>query len=134
MALTTHVKTSSVNLTTGERQETYYDDAEWEKVLVARAAKVLTIAKVDKRLSIDAEAQARVDGIVSPYELKEAQIRALELLEYKLSDGLSVEEEEELAELKAKRALCKSVRVAQGIALSILDDAETVAEVEAVTL
>lgn len=134
MALTTHVKTSSVNLTTGERQETYYDDAEWEKVLVARAAKVLTIAKVDKRLSIDAEAQARVDGIVSPYELKEAQIRALELLEYKLTDGLSVEEEEELAELKAKRALCKSVRVAQGIALSILDDAETVAEVEAVTL
>jgi len=134
MALTHNIKHGRINVVTGVTDHTYYTEAEWEGVLVAKNVSALENARRAKSRELQANAQAAVDAIVHPTQIQEMQLRAMELLEAKFDGGLDPAEEDELTTIKALRAETKAIRKTAAAALIAVAAAKDAATIESITL
>ena len=140
MADTTHVKTRSIDVSLplddpNRVVVVYYTEEEWAALIAERPARRRRNARRRKRRQLRREARDLMNAIFPQNTILESQVRALELLEIKVDGGvLTPEEAQELADLKTGRSECRLVRDRLAVALQAVEDATTLAEINAVEL
>lgn len=134
MGLTTHIKTSSVNVTTEDTERAYYTDEEWQLALSAKAIQAVVNARTRRTVELKGEADAEVAEVILPWQILEAQMRGMELLELLIDGPLTGGQQAELDLIKAKRADAKAIRIREVQALQAVLDALDIAAIDAVTL
>lgn len=132
MALTTYVKSRSVDVSTGIETVVYYEQAEWDTLQAELAAAELPNAKAVRIEEIKREAYDRIVTILPEYKQRNGLARALELQNEARTRALTTEEEAELADFKTLWSQLKAVRADSDAAEAAVLAATTVAEVEAV--
>lgn len=135
MALTENIKQARVNVSTGETDHVYYDEAEWAVIEADRAASVLPNAKAAAASALASQAQSEVDAIIKPPALSQKLARMNELLFSKvLGNEWTAEEAAQVVGFQSIFTATKDLRVREAAALAAVEAASAVADVESVVL